>query len=249
MRAGFVGGTVIERGPAQVGLAWSPEVIVITPRGSSELIDWVHDVGSVVRVRWGSTPGVRVGWGFRRQARALIEPLVDLFQAAHDQVMPDRGLSRGLVPVVVTGHSLGAALVPLLVSALSDHAIKVDLAFAHCSPRVGNAAWAAYYDRVFARDVTPTWSIVNVINGCPDLVTRVPKRRWGFRHVGRRVILSGSGVPGSRPEVLLGDEAWHRFRAENPVGHLAAWRIISRTFTSARAHLGNALLSHLRSLL
>lgn len=255
MAAGFDGGTVIERGPAQVGIAWTRDLIVVSPRGSSELVDWIHDVASVWRRRWNPpVPFGRVGAGFRRQAIYAGRTVCRYV----DQLMT----SRSGAEIIVTGHSLGAALVPLTVALLEhrhDRAVRdngpdypwvprVRAAFMFCAPRVGNRAWSEWYDDEFTRGRVPTWAVVNVVNGEPDLVTRIPKSSWGFWHVGRRAILTGfqrsDGGPGC--EVVFGEGAWETFRGQNPVSTLAAWRIITRTLTAARAHFGSSLLGVLR---
>lgn len=239
MRFGYEGGTVISRGAAQAGIAWSPRVIVITGRGSSEPGDWRDDLLSIFRRGW--TPpaplGARVGLGFRRQTIALAADVVDAVRQLR--------ATRPEAQLIVTGHSLGAALVPKLVAHLDYAGIPTRFAVAHCAPRGGNRAWAEWYDSRFTYDRTPTWSIVNIRAGEPDMVTRVPKRRWGFRHTGRRVMLAGAA------DVLFGDAAWLEYRAENPVSSLAAWRVISRlirsTSSAVRAHFGAELTGALRA--
>ncbi|HAX81605.1 MAG TPA: hypothetical protein DCY40_03420 [Actinobacteria bacterium] len=253
MSAGFEGGTVIERGAAQVGIAWTPEVIVVSPRGSSQVEDWLHNAASVIRRRW--RPPVmlgKVGAGFRRQAIHAGETVCEWVE----HLIADRPGAQ----LVIDGHSLGGAMVPLLVAQLA-HTRREAVAAGHrpqlptpraafmfCAPRVGNRQWSSWYDERFTYGSTPTWAVVNVVNGEPDLVTRVPRSAWGFWHVGRRAVLTGyprlDGGPGC--EVVFGEGAWETFRAANPVGNLAAWRIISRTVTAARAHFGSGLLRVLR---
>lgn len=240
MMAGYQGGTILSEGSAQVGVAYSKRVIMIAARGSSQPADWRDDLLSIVRVGWVPylPKGCRVGFGFRRQAKAICPRLLDYLRELLE-LHPD-------AEVIVTGHSLGAALVPLIVAYLAHHGIAVRFAVAHESPRVGSERFAAWYDQTFTYGATTTWSIVNVRDGEPDIVTRVPKRSWGFRHHGRRVVLD-------RAEVLFGHEAWQRWRADNPVpNRTAAWRIITRlvrsTAASMRAHFGSSLLASWRAL-
>lgn len=246
MDADFDGATILERGPAQVGIAWTDELIVISPRGSSQMLDWLVDAASVVRVGWDPylPPGVRVGWGFRRQAERILEPLVE-FVAHLRQTRPRAKIVSG-------AHSLGAAVLPLLVAALRHieagdqrpfvagrHELSPEVVYLHCCPRIGNKAWADWYRTKIASKGAPTFSVVNILRGEPDLVTRIPKKRWGFRHIGTRVLLREN-------EIYFGDAAWRSHRAKNPVGFWRAARIITRSIRSIRAHSGRKLVKRLR---
>lgn len=252
--AGFVDGRILEHKSAQVAVTWCRHTIIVAARGSSEKGDWVDDFGSVVRVRWSPplprshtfldrrlggprTARVAIGWGFRRQAAGIGPDLITLLR----QLLVPYSEAR----IVVTGHSLGAALVRPLVALLYDHVIPVKLAIAFEEPRVGNRAWAEWYQETFdtvdedpVRQVTPSWSVINVVKGEPDIVTRLPRRNMGFRHaVPRRRVIHAGG------QVLFGPEAWQRYRAAHPVPW---WRPVTRLSRSVRAHLGQQLLETLR---
>ncbi len=233
MSAGFEGGTVVESGPAQIGLSWSPEAVVVAPRGSDEPGDWIGNLASVVR--WGWLPylpkGCRAGLGFRSQARRAAPLVLGRLR----QLLARRPAAS----VILTGHSLGAAVVPLLVAYLHHHGIDIRVAYMHEPPRPGNLALATWYDRAFTAGSTPTYTVVNVVGGEADLVTRVPLKRHGARHLGRCVIHS-------QGHKLHGWGAWARHREANPVGYIAAWRVITRTAAAIRAHLGGRLLETLR---
>ena len=237
---GFDGARVIKNGGAQVGVAWSQDLIVISARGSDELGDWFWNVLSWLLVSWNALPpGCRVGLGFRRQIRKIAEEILGFVQVLFSSYPT-------APPIVVTGHSLGGALVPLIVIHLRANGIPVRYAVVHESPRVGDEAFASWYDATFTNSATPTWSIVNVHCGQTDLVTRIPKRKWKFRHLGRRVIVGAE-------KVHFGEDAWQRHRAEHPVANgVAAWRILTRfsraTAASIQAHFGRRLLASLRQV-
>lgn len=239
IRAGYDGATVLERGPAQAGLAWSPGLIVIALRGSDELVDWLGNLATVIRVRCKYLPATcGVGWGFRRQADRLTDPILE-------RVRELKTRHPG-AEIVITGHSLGAALVPQLVVRLDHHGVKCRVAVCHEAPRSGCVSYTSWYDEHYTYGNTPTWSIVNVSNGEHDLVTRIPKERWGFGNLGCRAILDGG-------KVLFGDAAWQEHRRRNPVGHtVAAWRILTRFYlgfsASVQAHFGRSLLASLRRI-
>lgn len=237
--AGFDGGTVIKRGSAAAGMAWSDELIVISPVGSNDSGDWIGNLMSWLMRPWpGVLPGAcRVGYGFLRQAKLLCPEILQWIRTLE--------VAGRSYRIVVDGHSLGAALVPLIVSYLSAEGVRVDVAVSHESPRVGNVEFAEWYDARFKDGHTSTWSIVNVVAGHPDIVTRLPKKDWGFRHLGKRVILDGG-------KTLHGDERWQEYRSRNPIGNgVAAWRIFTRFYrraaSSIRAHYGRSLLASLRA--
>ncbi len=226
--AGFTDAELFEAGATQVGVSWSPEVIVVAARGSSERGDWRDDF-KIWRVGWkGFLPrGVRVSRGFKYQLLRLGEPLRERFlklRKAHPEAR-----------LVVTGHSLGGALTPFIVAWLEQEGLKVDAAYAHEMPRTGNRRWQEWYDSQYG---DRTHRVVNVVKGVSDLVTRVPKRWWGYRHLGSLQLL----VDGQRFE----DPAkWKEYRAANPVGTLEAWRVVTRLVRGVKAHLGENLLDSL----
>lgn len=232
MAAGFTGGTVIARGPAQVGVAWSPKVIQVTPRGSDQPRDWLGNFASVFRKQWRPIlpRGCRVGVGFLRQANQIAAPVLAKVLWAR-QIFPG-------AKVTISGHSLGAALVPLLVAYFKYHGVLARVAYMLEPPRPGNGKFARWYDAKTPRHV-PTYNVTNVVRGETDLVTRVPLRRHGARHVGQRVVLADG-------ERYDGYSAWRAHRAANPVGYVAAWRAISKAVFALRAHSGELLLETLR---
>lgn len=81
--------------------------------------------------------------------------------------------------VLVTGHSLGAALATLMASWLPGAAL-----YTYGSPRVGNAAFAQSVKNAVA---------VRVVNCC-DLATRVPpEAQFGYTHAGRLAYIDRAG--------------------------------------------------------
>jgi hypothetical protein len=80
--------------------------------------------------------------------------------------------------VLVTGHSLGAALATLAAVRLGGARL-----FTFGSPRVGDAAFAARADRL----VHERWV------DCADIVTRVPPEALGYAHTGQRHYIDRAG--------------------------------------------------------
>lgn len=239
---GWAGGTIVKEGAAEVGLCWSPRAIVISARGTSACGDWISDLSSTCRVGWKGVipPGARIGYGFKRQTTGILSRVSDYVR-----------LVRRLHPeseIYVTGHSLGAALATLLVVGLDASGFRVRGSYIHASPRIGNAAWAEWYDERFTNGDTPTWRVTNEHGGEVDLVSRVPKHRWGFRHVGRSVLLASVRRDGLPDEeiTLYGEKSWEAYRQLSPVGFLQALRVLTRTAFAVRAHNGRTLLIRLR---
>lgn len=226
---GFVGATIVSVGAAQVGVAWHESVIVVAARGTSEKADVVGDLASVFRRGWPRVlpPGAKLGLGWRRQCIRVAPDVADLVVALRARYRD--------AAVVVTGHSLGGAVACGLLCYLRAIGVPVRSAYLHEPPRPGNKAlkeWVASGDAA-------VFTVVNVDGGERDLVTRVPLKRHGARHVGEMVIHENG-------EIHLGEAAWTAYRASNPVTLAAGWRVITKIVRAARAHSGRALLKALR---
>jgi pimeloyl-ACP methyl ester carboxylesterase len=93
--------------------------------------------------------------------------------------------------LVVTGHSLGAAMATLMAG-MHPHAVLVTFG----SPRVGNRAFIESVARCDVRRYVD----------CSDIVTRLPPPLFGYGHVGEKRYLDRKGrlraSPPSRWEVL-----------------------------------------------
>jgi Lipase (class 3) len=227
--AGFDRSIVFDRGGCQVAVSSSPDLVLITCQGSTEARDWWSNFRSICREGWpGVLPsGASVGGGFLRQTQSVA---ADVFEAVAD---------RPGARIVITGHSLGAAVANLLAvwirEAMAPRRIITGYVFE--SPRVGNDAWAASFDTCFGS----WWSVVNVYRGQVDVVTRVPKRRWGFHHCGQRVIVDGGFLH-------FGRKAWREYRDRQSVSDVAAWRVVSRLALSVQAHSAERVVAALRGV-
>lgn len=82
--------------------------------------------------------------------------------------------------LIVTGHSLGAALSTHAVAHLIHLGIKVDLFYNLGSPRVGDAKFHEWFTRVYGK-------FVGRIVHWKDPVPHLPFEAWGFQHLHNEV--------------------------------------------------------------
>jgi len=89
--------------------------------------------------------------------------------------------------VILVGHSLGGALAELdsLFMRLNLPEGTTVRGVTLGTPRVGNAAWAKYFDTQIARFTR--------INNKRDVVPTVPGRRFGFRHPSEEIHIQEDG--------------------------------------------------------
>lgn len=129
-------------------------------RGTEQkLQDFLHDADA----RWTSIAGgaAQVHRGFERALNAIWEPIA-------------RALTSVSGPLFLTGHSLGAAQAILAATRCAPAPAAV---YAFGAPRVGDANLATVLRGI---------AIWRVVHG-DDIVTVVPPRGLGFRHVGEPV--------------------------------------------------------------
>lgn len=96
----------------------------------------------------------------------------------------------------VTGHSLGAALATLAVARWRERGDAVAGLYTFGQPRVGNESFSLNFDFDFK---PATFRVVNRY----DIVTRVPPRYLGYRHVGTFKYFNDAGE-------LVEDIRWWR---------------------------------------
>jgi len=137
--------------------------VVIAFRGTqpSQLNDVLADLKAWKEA--SETKG-RVHSGFKNEIDKLW-PLIE-------KLVKGKAVNKERDTVIVTGHSLGAAMATLCASRIADMGYTVNL-YNFGSPRVGNHLWSEQFDNI------PTWRFVN--NN--DIVTKVPP--FGlFTHIG-----------------------------------------------------------------
>ena len=155
------------RNGTQAFITSNDDLLILAFRGTEQkLEDWMTDAD----MNLTDGPGGKVHDGFHR---ALKNVWLDIRKALDEF----RGNGQS---IWITGHSLGAALATLAAATLGDDKedIPVNGIYTFGQPRVG--------DRTFARNYNQDFSQIafRFVNN-NDVVTRVPPRTFGYRHVGR----------------------------------------------------------------
>ena len=125
--------------------------VVVAFRGSHSIKSFIIDLQSATLIPYKNVTGASVGLGFYKE-------WIDL----STQVMPEVKKLLQQHPsysVWVTGHSLGGALATLCALDLQTDLHINATVYTYGSPRVGNVAFAQYYNSL----VPNTFRIVNEI--------------------------------------------------------------------------------------
>ena len=151
---------------------------VIAFRGTACRADWITDL----EISWLDLGIGRVHHGFWGAARSVLDQVLALDLRAEPE------------PVVITGHSLGAALAVVTAWQLARLGRPVAAVITFGGPRVGDSAWSRNYQSQMVNSQLETlreitWRIVNE----EDIVARVPGWLMGYRHVGRELFCPAIG--------------------------------------------------------
>jgi len=143
----------------------APAAYVAAIRGTERLVEWVIDAEFCL-IPHPRHPGCRVEQGFWGiyQTMSLADPAtgVTTYQNAAEGVAALVGAGT----LVVAGHSLGSALATYFTDDLAERIGGRVSACLFASPRTGDAAWAALFDRQ-----VQSYQLFNYIL---DLVPHVP---------------------------------------------------------------------------
>ncbi|MBI5863225.1 MAG: lipase family protein [Planctomycetes bacterium] len=189
---GFEPPTLLDHRDTQGFVARNDSIILIAFRGTEprELADWLTDIDA----RLVAGPGGKVHQGF---LGALFDVWWELRAAIDAQQDPAHPRTLWF-----TGHSLGAALATLATAKLRIEEDKpVAGLYTFGSPRVGDSEFSGRFDVDFR---ARTFRFVNN----RDVVTRIPPRLLGYRHVGVECYFDGDGVFSQSPA------RWMRFLEE-----------------------------------
>jgi pimeloyl-ACP methyl ester carboxylesterase len=171
-RVGFSLIEAFDRSGTDGFVARGPEFSVLCFRGSDNVKAWMTNLDAL--------PAPWRGEGKAHRG----------FAAALDAVWPmaEAAIRQASEPIVMTGHSLGAALATLAASLQPD----ADL-ITFGSPRAGDAAFGASMERRQAESR-------RYVNN-RDIVCRLPTARLGYQHVGTPFLIDPDGrVSQSAPE-------------------------------------------------
>lgn len=181
-----------EEGSTQAFTCTDGTRTLVAFRGSEDQpIDWIRNAD------FGAEPGELGGSVHSGHHKALSEVWAD---------MESDIVGAGL-PVVVTGHSLGAALATLAAARLTEADATVDVVYTFGQPRIGKSDFQRAYNE---RLGDATFRFVNHI----DLVTRVPFLTLGYRHIGRLMYFNEAGTftPDASGWTVARDDILYRLR-------------------------------------
>jgi hypothetical protein len=166
--------------------------IVIAFAGTDPLIpaNWITDFD--------------VGFRFRFNERLTPPALHSGFEKAYGSVagkVAQALAQRPETPVLMTGHSMGAALAVIAADEFSsENKLRPTAVYAFGMPRVGDKDFAQRYNHTLG---TTTYRLVHGT----DIVATVPPSRFGFRHVGRLISCArGSHFAPDQPTSEFSDE-------------------------------------------
>jgi hypothetical protein len=174
-----------------VGYSVSTRQVVVSWRGTDNLPGWIADAEFGQMGYPGAPPGIRVHTGFFQSANGV---------AGHVRQLVSFALARCGVQcsVMVTGHSLGAALATLSavdLALFNGIRAPIDL-YVFGSPRVGNSVFVAWFQQVLSAPRGRIRNVARVTNG-GDPVAHLPPRSFfgvtSYSHIAREVWHTSAG--------------------------------------------------------
>lgn len=149
------------------------ETIVVAFRGTQDasLRNWITDLYFPLKTVYNATnptnETIEVHAGFLAAYKRLAPQVRDAVVTLRQKLPSYR--------VMVTGHSLGAALSTICALDLVEHRFAQNVSVINFgNPRVGNEGWANYYDLMVPESI-------RVVNN-RDVVPALPPRTFGFQH-------------------------------------------------------------------
>jgi hypothetical protein len=210
-------------GAAQLGtdtlafIAANAASVFVCFRGTQDLRNWITDLDCRrVATQVQGSNKAEVHAGFRDALNSVLPGLRETLTR----------LAAGKANVFFTGHSLGGALA-MLAAGWWETGIALPSArqwlYTFGQPRVGNAAWTAWYDRCLK---DRSWRVVHA----EDIVPRVPWLLHSYRHAGHEAFYDALGV-------LHLDLPWWGKAASDVLGTWAEWRAAGRVAQLADHHV------------
>jgi len=172
---------IVEQGGERALLGAYPKenIIFVSFRGSTNIQNWIDNVQFAQTCPYTSYPDVCVETGFYKVFN-------ELYPSVNETLHYMAGVF-GTRNVLITGHSLGAAVGTLTAYALRDQSLgEFDVSLiTFGSPRVGNAAFSAA--------VSHSTRITHAY----DIVPHVPQEFLGYLHTPHEVWYPGTEEEGS----------------------------------------------------
>lgn len=149
-----------------IGVLKQSKIIYIVFRGSSSKLNWMADF-EVIRTPYYTYPECEcsVHKGFYKATTNLKDKTVESLK----KLKMETGFSR----VIVTGHSLGAAIAQLIGMELNALNIINDV-YNFGQPRIGNEKYARFLNKIKLN--------LNRFTHNKDVVPHTPPRKSGYQH-------------------------------------------------------------------
>lgn len=155
-----------------VGYSPQYDAVVVAFRGSMDLTNWIDNMTFIKKRAYHAYPAVKVHQGFYWVYRSVADQLVPAIQTLLSSYPNAR--------VMVTGHSLGAAVAAICTFELTFlDGVVVDALYSFGEPRVGNADFSAMLHNA-------TIDVFRITH-YRDVVPHLPPTWIGFEHTTREV--------------------------------------------------------------
>ena len=163
---------------AIVGYDARKKSLFVSFRGTSNLANWLENVDGFKTSPYDDDTDAEVMEGMSDWYHDLKGGVVSALAKAKDARFP----GGGVAPLYATGHSAGGACATLFSidvwrGNVTGYALTT--AFSFGSPRLGNAAFAAFFDK--ARDAAGARSYR--VTHADDVIPHLPQQLLGFLHV------------------------------------------------------------------
>ena len=168
---------------------------VIAFRGSVGTLNWLEDFDVTLVPRPDACASCQVSKGF------FLDTYQTITQDVRDALAAVRAAVGGPSPVLVTGHSLGAALAELLAYDLATAAaaagppVQLAAVLTFGKPRVGNAAWAAAWTAALQTATPVAYRVVHY----EDPVPHLPLELMEYAHPPTEVCVLAGALRGATP--------------------------------------------------
>ena len=200
LKDSFPGVIPISQGSSECLVIYTGSRIIIVYQGTKDATDLLRDI-DIPKIR---VSGGRVHRGFAEAYRQIEDRML----SAVSSLNPDR-----VIPVHVTGHSLGGAMALQSIVALKSRGHLVTDSIIFGCPRVGDAAWAETFNSLGVQ-------VVHFLHNL-DIVPALPPF-LGYKAVGTSVYIDDAGNMWTKRKlsIKLLMVAWWAWIFRIPEAHL-----------------------------